>query len=698
MERITTKQLSMIPNHTTVAPPLRLFNLPLFTLPPAPYIDTYGINTIPELPPQHESIYEGMFAPDGSLIKNTARKAANGKNPIRDGDRLGANDESLRHSRVTGIRAADGPIIDDEFNNDSGNSVDDDDDENDDNIHPDYKYISNYGKNMIMANLLDKQAPHSKSNAKKLSAEAINSDKITTLPKPKNFTPDNAATIVSTTETVKSNVKSSTLTRLQVLVSNENDELAEKNFSFVTSAEGEKLHRIFPRSEQSSIEVTPTRAPKRTSDNATITELPMWRDFKNESLDRTTIQPNLHFVVRDRGIECNENNLNAHIQPAAQSTLITTPTSQFYNWNDQLQRQYHEHSSQYQLQQPLLQHQPEQYHQLQRYQPQQQPLQYQQQFHQYRFLQPPPTRDPEDEAYLREIEEYDHFWQNARSAAHYRSQEQLQQQQQQQQWQLQHLQQQQQLLQQQQLQQQHYSQKQRQEALERQYLDIFCKLDGRIVRFLLSLVVKMSLAENFNAEAIALMILTYITLITIILRIAFALCQFAVKNEIDQDRKMRERSLTLEKVIIRNVNENKQNSKFKYYEKPTKSDNSSSYEKQQTVLLNSSTEDKKIHPVAKNVHLSTTQSYQKQTSDDESFWLHSFEESELSKENSNVPQTSAYGMRKVGKKKYIDDTNIGSPGSKALEQKSSEHIEVEEGKCGVRDDNADEHADHNSTK
>uniref|UniRef100_A0A0R3RJF2 CG5993 n=1 Tax=Elaeophora elaphi TaxID=1147741 RepID=A0A0R3RJF2_9BILA len=49
------------------------------------------------------------------------------------------------------------------------------------------------------------------------------------------------------------------------------------------------------------------------------------------------------------------------------------------------------------------------------YQPQQQPLQYQPQ------LQPYPTRNPEDEAYLREVEEYDHFWENehARTATYY---------------------------------------------------------------------------------------------------------------------------------------------------------------------------------------------------------------------------------------------------------------------------------------
>lgn len=32
-----------------------------------------GINTIPELPPQHESKYVGLFAADGSLVKKPPR-------------------------------------------------------------------------------------------------------------------------------------------------------------------------------------------------------------------------------------------------------------------------------------------------------------------------------------------------------------------------------------------------------------------------------------------------------------------------------------------------------------------------------------------------------------------------------------------------------------------------------------------------
>ncbi|VDM16474.1 unnamed protein product [Wuchereria bancrofti] len=118
-EEITTESL-IAPNRTTIAPLLRLFTLPLLTLPPPPNIDTYGINTIPELPPQHESIYEGMFAPDGSLIKkNTTKENRNTKqtetNQIYEENRLDRNDGSSRDTRGTRIRAADGPIIYDDY-------------------------------------------------------------------------------------------------------------------------------------------------------------------------------------------------------------------------------------------------------------------------------------------------------------------------------------------------------------------------------------------------------------------------------------------------------------------------------------------------------------------------------------------------------------------------------------------------------
>ncbi|VDN86209.1 unnamed protein product [Brugia pahangi] len=122
MEEEITTESPIAPNRTTIAPLLRLFTLPLIKLPPPPNIDTYGINTIPELPPQHESIYEGMFAPDGSLIKKNATikeikktKFQTETNQIYEEDRLNRNDGNSRETRGTRIRAADGPIIYDDY-------------------------------------------------------------------------------------------------------------------------------------------------------------------------------------------------------------------------------------------------------------------------------------------------------------------------------------------------------------------------------------------------------------------------------------------------------------------------------------------------------------------------------------------------------------------------------------------------------
>ncbi|KAK6113747.1 hypothetical protein QQG55_52930 [Brugia pahangi] len=209
------------------------------------------------------------------------------------------------------------------------------------------------------------------------------------------------------------------------------------------------------------------------------------------------------------------------------------------------------------------------------------------------------------------------------------------------------------------------------------------------------------MAGNFDTEALVLIVLTYITLIIILLRLALALCQFTIKKEIDRAKQIREQSLSLQKVTVIDANnENKQNSngnhlssfnsKNKYHDKPIKNHNSSYNENFETILLDSSIEDINVNPIIKHAYPSITQSHQKgvkRVNEDESFWLHSFEESELSRENANIPHTSAYGMRKVGKKTYIDDTNIGSPGSKALEQKSCEHIEYKR-KCNAMRRNA----------
>ncbi|EFO14811.2 hypothetical protein LOAG_13704, partial [Loa loa] len=175
------------------------------------------INTVPELPPQHESTYKGMFAPDGSLIKkNTTNENKNTKqieiNQIFYQNQLRRKDEKLRDIRKAGIRAADGPITYDDYD-----------------FYSDKKYMSNHEESMIVANLLRKNIPYSKNSVKMLSAKPINGDK-----------------------------------------------------------------------------VIPVRATKQTSENESTTELSTWQKYKNGSLDRTTIQPNNHFVVRDRNTDSNK--------------------------------------------------------------------------------------------------------------------------------------------------------------------------------------------------------------------------------------------------------------------------------------------------------------------------------------------------------------------------------------------------------
>ncbi|VDN42615.1 unnamed protein product [Gongylonema pulchrum] len=113
----TTTVPPTVPSRTTLAPLLRLFTLPpILTLPPPPTIDSYGINTIPELPPQHESIYAGMFAPDGSLIKkNTSTVKQTETNLIYDQETGQTGRE--RGARAAIIRALDERIADEDDHN-----------------------------------------------------------------------------------------------------------------------------------------------------------------------------------------------------------------------------------------------------------------------------------------------------------------------------------------------------------------------------------------------------------------------------------------------------------------------------------------------------------------------------------------------------------------------------------------------------
>ncbi|VDK23448.1 unnamed protein product, partial [Anisakis simplex] len=52
-------------------------------MPPMPFMDSYGINTVPELPPQHESKYAGQFAPDGTYIGKPQLRVAYMNRPRR---------------------------------------------------------------------------------------------------------------------------------------------------------------------------------------------------------------------------------------------------------------------------------------------------------------------------------------------------------------------------------------------------------------------------------------------------------------------------------------------------------------------------------------------------------------------------------------------------------------------------------------
>ncbi|VDM94669.1 unnamed protein product [Onchocerca ochengi] len=195
------------------------------------------------------------------------------------------------------------------------------------------------------------------------------------------------------------------------------------------------------------------------------------------------------------------------------------------------------------------------------------------------------------------------------------------------------------------------------------------------------------MAENFYVEALVLMILTYAILIIIILRIALMLCQFTFKSETDQmKRAAKKQSSSLQNVIIVKSNENEKNSNrnhslcackkyHEYSERPVKNDNLPIPAKHQIISAGLSEENRYHHPVAKqdcpsgskfdvtqskfitpsSVSSGVTQSEQERINDDDSFWRQSFqEESELSKESTTIPHTSAYGMRKIGKKTYIE--------------------------------------------
>uniref|UniRef100_A0A915PXI8 Uncharacterized protein n=1 Tax=Setaria digitata TaxID=48799 RepID=A0A915PXI8_9BILA len=284
---MTTTELAIVLNRTTFPPLLKLFTLPLITLPPPPNIDSYGINTIPELPPQHESIYKGMFAPDGSLIekKNTTVKDKQTEtNQIYDHDGLKRFDTSSRGIRMLNIRAADGPIIDDDYD-----------------WHTDERVSDNHKESMFVANFLRKAAAQDKKNQLKQSMKTIKDEKMITSTSRLHSVSGETSAIDSTE--VKPKVKSSTIVRLRAFASNENDRFTAKNdnFYFVPEDGQQKPHRIFPRSDQSPA------GNNFGNKTGAFDQLLIGQTVRNRDLDRTTIRPKfVQFVIRNGEIERNE--------------------------------------------------------------------------------------------------------------------------------------------------------------------------------------------------------------------------------------------------------------------------------------------------------------------------------------------------------------------------------------------------------
>ncbi|VDM94941.1 unnamed protein product, partial [Onchocerca ochengi] len=388
--------------------------------------------------------------------------------------------------------------------------------------------VRNREESKIEANFLRRNMHDNRNNAKLQSTELIDNDdnNIITSSLSNLFPSNNVETAITTTGAIKPKLKSSTATRLRVLITDEKDTSAEKyeNFDLASKTEDGKPHRIFPRSDQSSVQVNPSI--EQILENENIVELSAWQKNNSRSLHRTTIHPNVHFIVRDGEIDRSEVassikfktapranflpkkkdefaleehesaqdliNLAQKLQPKnlifdgqheklqqqqqqqqkqqqrqqqhhhyqqqqkqqqqqqqyqqqpqqqykqsilfnnpkvhAQPTLVA-PAKKYYNWNNQYQsdRQFPLYQRKQQQQQQQQQQTP--YYQLQQQSPQyhpQQLFQYypqqQQQSSNYQFQQPVQqhlqqqqqqqllfTRDPQDKAYLREVEEYDHL-------------------------------------------------------------------------------------------------------------------------------------------------------------------------------------------------------------------------------------------------------------------------------------------------
>lgn len=324
-----------VSSRTTLAPLLRLFTIPpILTLPPAPAVDSYGINTIPELPPQHESIYAGMFAPDGSLIeRNTTVAKQTETNLIYE------EEEKKGTGRGRGVRAATIRALDDRILGD------------DHNLFEDEKILDNHEKRKTLGSLLGQNGQQDEIAEQKMEANnetpgtfvahsedekrsndrdehkilesfllqnkpqdeeteevQINAGNESFLMLPTQneaassqptfglVSLDTDAAIDNSSETSKLKVKSTTLTRLPIFVSSESDPTMKKHGKIV-AVEGvgvEEPQRVFPKhSRYSSLRVLPVRSLESVPGNRTIVQFEGNRDrgIRDHELVRTTIKP-----------------------------------------------------------------------------------------------------------------------------------------------------------------------------------------------------------------------------------------------------------------------------------------------------------------------------------------------------------------------------------------------------------------------
>ncbi|VDN07411.1 unnamed protein product [Thelazia callipaeda] len=266
---------------------------PRITLPPLPKFDNYGINTIPELPPQHESIYNGMFAPDGSLIKKNKNDSSKDKgtetNQFYNQEKSEDTNETMQGSRKVRAETATSPIV-----------HDDQDRHIDEKLLNDQEYDQNLA-NFLWQNIAKRSNDQVFQSAR--TTDSIIIDKITHK-SIKKATPVPAlhslnAEEALTTSTQKSEltelkVKSTTLTRLAIVNSKEE-----------VRADNDENELLSNKSEIDSIHVYPMEL---TNNQGGIIQSKDKRASTNPIFDQTTIRPIIeafHSIILNRQISQN---------------------------------------------------------------------------------------------------------------------------------------------------------------------------------------------------------------------------------------------------------------------------------------------------------------------------------------------------------------------------------------------------------